>query len=455
MASSRKSRSTEAPASLGAVVAAAIEHEVQPGDTLVTGLSGGVDSVVLLHALRGVSDSLGFLLRAVHVNHGLSANASRWADFCRELCASMNVPVAIEDVDVAGHREQGREGAARAARYAALSRQPGRLLALAHHRDDQAETLLLQLLRGSGAHGLAAMPASAWLGDKRVLRPLLAVSRREIVEYARREGLAWVEDESNEDVALDRNFVRHRLMPAMEERFPGASQRIARSASHLAESAALLEVLGMADVEAAGVDGGLSRSRVQALGPARAKNALRTLCRRSGVAVPHAAALEEFLRQLQSMSRESAPRLDLGDWSLLAYRDRIGLERPFSGEGFSPVDWSGEGTLPLLGLGGVLRFKPVEGRGLNAARLRAEPLTVRVRRGGERLRIHPRRPSRTLKNLFQEKGTPPWRRVSVPLLYCGETLVHVPGVGTACGWEASKGAPGLIVSWEPLDAAPL
>jgi tRNA(Ile)-lysidine synthase len=455
MASSRKSRSTDAPASLGATVAAAIEHEVRPGDTLVTGLSGGVDSVVLLHVLRRLSCSFGFLLRAVHVNHGLSPNAARWADFCRDLCASMNVPFAIEQVEVARHRAHGREGAARAARYEAFSRQPGRLLALAHHRDDQAETLLLQLLRGSGTHGLAAMPGSAWLGEKRLLRPLLAVSRREIVDYARGEGLAWVDDESNEDVALDRNFVRHRLVPALEERFPGASRRIARSASHLAESADLLEVLGTADVEAASVEGGLSRRRIQALGPARAKNALRTLCRRSGVAVPHAAALEEFLRQLQFMSGESAPRLDLGGWSLLAYRDLICLDRPSSAEAFVPIDWSGEGALPLVALGGVLRFKPVEGHGLDASRLRAEPVTVRVRRGGERLRPHADGPSRSLKNLFQEKGTPPWRRVSLPLLYCGETLVHVPGVGTQCGWEAAKGAPGLIVSWEPTGPRPL
>jgi tRNA(Ile)-lysidine synthase len=368
------------------------------------------------------------------------------------------VPLAVEHVDVAPFRHLGREGAARAARYEAFARQPAdfpaNFLVLAHHRDDQAETLLLQLLRGAGLPGLAGMPSSrpAGAAADALLRPFLNVPRSEIESYARARGLQWIEDESNADTALDRNHLRHRVLPLLEERFPGAGQRIARSAAHAAESAGLLAELGRMDLQAAAADDGLDVRALAALGAARAKNALRALCRRADVPAPAAAQLEELWRQLSSSRADARPRADLGPWSFMRYRGRLYLERGAAAPREFCAPWSGESSVPLLELGGVLRFRPEEGRGLSATRLREGPVSIRLRRGGETLRVDERRPRRSLKNLFQERGVPPWRRAALPLVYCGETLVCVPGVADEAAWRASAGERGVMVSWELLPA---
>src|SRR5262249_15565784 len=186
------------------------------------------------------------------------------------------------------------------------------------------------------------------------------------------------------------------------------------------------------------------------LGEARAKNVLRYWCDTHDLEPLSASRLTELLRQLKESRHDSRTSLEAGEWMFLRYRDQLHLLRASSA---APSDlnavWSGENALPLLGLGGVLRFKPEEGRGLSVERLRAGRVTVRLRRGGERLRLDRRRPTRTLKNLFQESGIPPWRRDRLPLVYCGESLVSVPGIGDACDFRAEAGEAGLIVAWEP------
>jgi tRNA(Ile)-lysidine synthase len=448
MENSRKSRSSDAAAGLPGRVADDISPFVSPGSTLLLGLSGGVDSVSLLSVLAGIAGPMRFSLRAVHVNHGISPNAGSWAQFCAELCDSMQVPLAVEAVDVAAFRELGREGAARAARYEAFARHAADFLVLAHHRDDQAETLLVQLLRGAGLPGLSGMPHARVGPERTLLRPFLGVARGDIESFARDRKLRWIEDESNSDTALDRNHLRLRVMPQLEERFPGAAARIARSAGHIAESAALLDELGRMDLDGADTGDGLDIGVLRELGAPRAKNALRALCRLSGCPAPPAAALEELWRQLVSAREAAQPRADIGRWAFLRYRGRLYLEKPAHAPGDFSAAWEGEASLLLVELGGVLRFKPEEGRGLSVSRLRSAPVSIRLRRGGERLRPGEGRPSRTLKNLMQERGVPPWRRAALPLVYCGETLVSVPGVGNEAGWQAARGERGMIVSWE-------
>jgi tRNA(Ile)-lysidine synthase len=434
-------------------VAAAIAPAISPGAHLVLGLSGGVDSVALLSILAGLASSLRFSLRAVHVNHGISPNAGGWAEFCARLCARFGVPLELAPVDIAPYRNLGLEGAARKVRYEVFSSVDADFVVLAQHRDDQAETLLLRLLRGAGLRGLAAMPPMRSLAGTRakLLRPLLDVPRAEIEAFARLHGLEWIEDESNADTVRQRNFLRHEVLPVLEGQFPAARAAIARAAANLGEARELLEALGQGDLENCADGDAVDVPALLRLGEARAKNLLRYWCDREGIEPLSSLRLAELLRQLRKSRADAQTSIAAGKWKFLRYRDRLYLWRTASGLQRDMIEvWNGENALPLLALGGVLKFKPEEGRGLSVGRLRAGRVTVRLRQGGERLRLDPRRPRRTLKNLFQERGVPPWRRDRLPLVYCGDSLVSVPGIGDACEFRAEPGEAGLIVTWEPL-----
>ena len=372
---------------------------------LAVGLSGGVDSVVLLHQLRERQP-----VSAIHVHHGLSPNADAWADFCRKLCRRLAVPLRIEKVSV--KREgKGLEAAARDARYAAFRKSKADVIALAHNLDDQAETVLMNLLRGAGVRGASGMAEYAKLGAKTLWRPLLGVSRKEILAYARKHGLEWVEDESNANEALTRNFVRRSVGPMLEQKFPRWKQSVARAARHFSKKEAGREEL------------------------------LRQYLRSKGLKAPSEAKLAEMLKQLGSGASRIKLRHDGA--TLRTYRGTLFLD-PELASRFSPQEWSGEPRLALPELGGELRFRRVRGRGIA---LEHKPLSVRLRSGGERLQPDPRRPRRTLKNLFQEAGVPPWERERLPLLFSGDELVWVPGLGIDARFQTQADAQGLVPEW--------
>lgn len=363
------------------------------GRRVALGLSGGVDSVVLLDLLRAAAPRHGFRLEAVHVHHGLSPHADDWARFCRALCRQWGIPLAVRRVAVQ-KRGRGLEAAARAARHAVFASHAAPVIALAHQLDDQAETVLLNLLRGAGLRGASAMPGVGRLGGKILLRPLLALPRREIVAYARAHRLQWVEDESNRDVSLTRNFLRLQVGPLLETRFPRWRESLARAARHFSAA------------------------------DANARLALREFLRARGLRAPSEAKLVEMLKQLTGKGARTAIEHDGA--VLRVYRGRVSIgKRP----------------------GGELRLRPVRGRGIDAARLERARVTLRARAGGERLQLDAQRPRRTLKNLFQEAGVPPWRREQLPLLYCDDELVWVPELGVAAGWQAARGARGVVPEW--------
>lgn len=373
-------------------------------------LSGGVDSVTLLFVLKDLLP-----VGAVHVHHGLSPNADAWAAFCRKLCREWRVPLALRRVKV--KREgQGLEAAARRARYEALQKAPFDVVFLAHHRDDQAETVLMNLLRGAGLAGASGMPALSRRGAKTFARPLLQVSRDAILAYARARGLEWIEDESNADESLARNFVRRRLGPLIGSRFPGWRGSLARAARHF------------------------SRRDIGA------EDLLRRFLRDKGLKAPSEAKLVEMLKQLTSAGARTAVGHD--GVTLRVYRGRVVREKPPSAPAaFRPVPWRGERRLALPALGGEIRFRSVRGGGIDADQARGGDFVVRLRSGGERLQPDARRPRRTLKNLFQEAGVPPWRRERLPLLFDGDTLVWAPGLGVEARYQAPGGAPGLLPEW--------
>jgi tRNA(Ile)-lysidine synthase len=365
-------------------------------------LSGGVDSVVLLHKLRNVPG-----ISAVHVHHGLSPNAEAWAAFCRSLCRRLAVPLKVYKVKVQ-NEGRGLEAAARKARYDAFAKVDAHCIALAHNLDDQAETVLMNLLRGAGLRGARGMlPESRYRG-KVLWRPLLELSRAEIVAYARAHALEWVEDESNADEALTRNFIRRRVGPLLGARFPTWKKSLARAARSFAR-----------------VD-------------AKAERLLRNFLRE-----PSEAKLVEMLKQLTAAG--SRTLIEHDGARLRLYRGAIVEDRPAAP--FTPIAWNGEAKLAIPALGGELRFRRVRGKGIA---VHAKPLAVRLRSGGERLQPDARRPRRTLKNLFQEAGVPPWERDRLPMLVRGTDVVWVPGLGVDCRYQTAKNAPGVLPEWRRM-----
>jgi tRNA(Ile)-lysidine synthase len=291
-------------------------------------------------------------------------------------------------------------------------------------------------------------------GGPAFLRPLLDVSREAIETYARSRGLRWVEDESNADETLGRNFVRRRVMPLLRELNPAADANLARSARHLAEADALLGALAAIDAAACTRDGWVRVEALKALGAARARNLLRWIIRANGLETPGSAGLEEILRQVVGARGDASVRFDLGGADLRRYRGGLRVVRP-------QVDktekgewvWQGERVWRLPELGGVMRFGQATGAGLRAAAARAGRLTLQRRVGGESLRPRAGGPRRAVKKLLQEHGIPPWERESLPLVYCNGELVCLPGVAVEAAWQARAGEAGLQVSWEYAGAA--
>ncbi len=457
MASSRKSKPNSFDG-VEATVGAALRPLLFPRAVLVLGLSGGLDSVVLLDVLRRLAGPLDFRLSCVHVNHGISPNARRWAAFCARICKRHNIALALHEVDLAPFRAEGVEAAARRARYQVYAGQEeADFIVLAQHQDDQAETLLLQLLRGAGVKGGAAMPlireqgrAGKGASAAAILRPMLALSRRQIEDYARANKLKWVEDESNADTRYDRNFLRHRVLPVIEEAFPGYRATLARAAGHLAEASLILDQLAETDAKRATKGNKLAVAQLQRLGTPRAKNLMRWLLQRQGATAPEADRLQEGLRQLFEAGDDASVHVLLGDSELRRY---AGCAYLLPALPDPPAQlrrqWDGSRTWLLPELGGALRFTRKQGSGLACARVREQGLSIKLRQGGEKLRLQAKGSTRSLKNLLQEARLPPWERERLPLVYCGETLVVVPGLGVASGWEAGTGEAGWLISWRP------
>ncbi len=432
---------------------------LSPGAAICVGFSGGLDSCVLLDVLARVAPGAGHALRALHVHHGLSPNADAWAAFCGDLCAARGIGLEVERVHVERAAPEGLEAAARAARYAVYARCGGPVVALAHHRDDQAETVLLQILRGTGLKGAAAMPELRALPGCAVqlFRPLLGVCRAALRAHAIGHGLAWIEDESNASPSLDRNFLRHGILPRLDERFPGWREAGARFARHAAAADALLRDLARMDGAPERPGRGL---RVHpGLSQPRRANALRAFLAIEGLAMPSEARLAEMARQLYEAAGDARIRIAHDAATLVRHRGMVQRTAVHpdgpEGEGWR-VEWRGESDIELPGLGRV-RFAAATGEGLGcAAPDEGGGWHFAPRRGGERMRLDRARPSRTVKNLLREAAMPEWRRAGLPLLFRGERVAWVPGIGVAAEFACEPGSPGLVPAWSPPlpDAVP-
>ena len=384
------------------------------GATVWAAFSGGLDSTVLLHRLK----QAGLPLKALHVNHQLQALAARWAEHCRALCAQLDVPIYVMDVKVDARHPGGPEAAAREARYAAFASvmKPGDCLATAHHEDDQAETVLLRLLRGSGVAGLAAMRPVTALPSGVLWRPLLRESRADLRAYAQQHNLSWVEDPHNLDPRYARSFLRGEIFPRLAQRWPQAVEQMARTAEHCAGAVELLDELAAADFRRgvipakAGVRfSGLSVQKVLALPKARRNNLLRYWSTKAGFELPPFDALSRLEKEMLRARPDAAPVLAWGDTELRRFRDSLYLmPRLLPAPKGVVLEWDGRTDLAL---------PPGCGRLQLSSPAKAElPLRVVFVKGGERLKPAGSRYTRTLRNLFQEEAVPPWVRERMPLI---------------------------------------
>ncbi len=424
----------------------------------IIALSGGRDSVTLLDlACRLRAERLPALRRllAVHVNHGLQPAAQDFERHCVALCAARDVALEVRRVTVQG-RGRGIEAAARAARYQALAqvarerRSP--IVLTAHHLDDRIETFLIQWLRGAGPDGLAAFaPARDFDGGVALVRPLAGVARAQIDAYARLRKLAWIDDPSNADPALLRNALRQRVLPALEAVRPGYARSAARAIDLVAEAAATLADVGAADLAyctEGAAPGTLRLDRLAQLAPPRQALAVRRWLAGHDLEAPSRARLQQAIGQSLRARSDARLLVRLGGHELRRHRGLLVLRRP---DGAAPVDaavqWHGEPSVHVAAWNGTLHFEVSEGEGFAPEWLAAAPLQLRARRGGERIRPHIARPTRTLKRAFQDAGIPEYERADLPLVWRGDQLLYVAGVGHDVRLTDADG-PRVRLRWE-------
>lgn len=420
---------------------------------LLIGYSGGLDSHVLLHLCASIPSSYGIDLLAIHVNHGLQEAAADWGKHCQQVCAMLDVACRQVNLDLKPAKGRSLEAEAREWRYAAIQAemQTGDLLLTAHHQDDQAETLLLQLLRGSGVHGLAAMPARIAFGTGYLCRPLLNHSRRELEDYARQQHLSWVDDPSNFNTDFDRNFLRQRVMPLLRERWPALGETVSRSAGHCAEASGLIDDIAADDLTDVLIPETniLRLSALQKLDEVRIRALLRRWIRQSGFRVPNSRRLQEIINQMLTAGDKS-PLIAWEGAEVRRYRDQLYImpPLPISDETLASLSlhWSGEGRLELpVGLGSI-SFERSMG-GISEVHLANRTLTVAFNVDG--LSYCPAKGShrRTLKNFFQQQGIPPWERKRIPMLFADDELVAVGDLLVNAPYIAELSEPGIQLRW--------
>lgn len=411
-----------------------------PSATVRVGFSGGLDSTVLLHWLKHALPA-DAALHAIHVHHGLQAEADDWAAHCRALCADWGIAVQVEHVRIAD-RSRNVEQQAREARHAAFARHlhAGDTLALAHHGDDVAETLLLRLMRGAGTEALGNMAERETRAGYHLWRPLLDSTRAELLAYAQAHALTWVEDASNADTGPDRNFLRQRVLPLLESRFGNVRARLSHSAALLREDADLLRPLIDDALAMCRSEAGLSLHRLRALSPPLQAHVLRAWLQHAGHTAPGAEALREFRRQLAEHTPDDDTRLDGPGYRIALWAGDLHLRPNADAADAAAFDRLWDGRTPLrLPRGGELAW----------AGEAPFPVRVRYRLGGERIRLPGRDMHHAVKKLLSER-LPPWERAALPFVYNDDgELLAVGEVLVSAVLDDLSRRHGIRLRWHP------
>jgi tRNA(Ile)-lysidine synthase len=455
MDGSRRSRPADAGAleAPRAALAAALDRHGLRDATIAVALSGGRDSIALLDAAAEVSPHAGVALLACHVHHGLSAHADAWSAFCATAAARRGIAFNQARVAVKASRRDGVEAAARRERYRALgacARAAGaRAVLLAHHQDDQAETLLLQLVRGAGPRGLAAMPSARIEHGILWLRPWLDLPRAAIEAYCAARDLAWIDDDSNTDARYRRNALRHTVVPVLRALAPGYPATLARAAAHQAEASELLQALAASDAAPFRDERTLARAALTQLPAPRARNVLRWFLHERGLPPPSSARFDALFAQLATAAPDASVRVRHAGCDIGIHRGRIDVHLPPP----EPFELAWTGAAPLVLPHGDLRVDVEGDGGIDLARLFAAEVIVRSRSGGERVHVDAgSAPSRAVRSLMREAALPTWVRAALPLVFADGALAVVPGVAVDVAFRAAPGTRGGSLVWSPRPA---
>jgi tRNA(Ile)-lysidine synthase len=392
--------------------------------------SGGVDSHALLFALAQNRSYLsGIDIRAVHIDHQLTPLSSQWSEHCRHVCEQLQLPFRSIAVDAQPVPGQSPEAKARQARYEAFKTlvKPNHCLLTAHHQDDQAETLFLQLLRGSGPRGLAAMPRSSRFAQGYLARPLLDISREQILQYARHHKLQWIDDISNDNPAYDRNFLRLQVIPLLKQRWPSVAKTVSRSAQLCADTINILDEVAEEDLRHTTGENieRLSMSRLQSLSRERQHNVVRAWLNRLNLPCPPQKTLLHIWQQVIEAEAHATPCLQWPGGEVRRYRDHIFAMSPMPDfDHSSRFEWDVKQPLAIAGAV-TLDTEVARGEGLSVKALQQAKVSIRFRQGGERCQLPKRSGEHSLKNLFQELAVVPWMRERLPLVYVDERLAAI------------------------------
>jgi len=437
-----------------------------PNTPLVVAYSGGVDSQVLLHALSSLIQKQCFLnaITVCHVNHGISENALQWQSFALQQCQHLNLPLKVYQVDIKPQAQHSLEALARDARYQALQsiHNVPSLIITGHHSDDQTETFLLALKRGSGLKGLSAMAYETQQGKDVLLRPLLNVSRSDITDYAKAHELTWIEDESNTDTRFDRNFIRNDIMPLLVKRWPSISSTINRSSEHCLEGQGLLDELANDDLcLCLNDEKKLSVTQLTKLSVARFNNLLRYYLAENHCLMPTSEQLKQLKQQLHAGSDKN-PAVKVGEHYLRRYKDTLHLTSDFQ----IVTDWQQEliafdchqevelpdqlGTLQLS-VGQVehnaTHFHLAKGQQAIALPAQDQQASLRFNHSNPTCLPDYRQHSRSLKKVLQELNIAPWQRKRIPFLYYDNVLVAAVGYFVCQDFLPKKNEPSIIITW--------
>jgi tRNA(Ile)-lysidine synthase len=419
--------------------------------SMTVALSGGVDSVVLLYLLHSLQKKHRFTLNATHVHHGLSKNADKWVKFCEKLSRDLSVPLDVHYVKLPQKKSLGIEGEARRLRYEKLLQSKSDLIVLAHHQDDQAETFLLQLIRGAGVKGLSSM--AHFDGSRRLWRPLLNTPRSAIESYAKQHKLKWVEDESNQNIDFNRNFIRLKVLPILKNRFNNIIKVISRSSSHLSEAQNLLDDLAKLDLKkhlkSINYKHKFQVKTLNKLSLTRAKNVLRYWLEINDQLMPSKDLLDELLRQVLTAKKDAALKIEISkDYEIRRYKDEIYLvQKNHQPHKKYEIIWNGESEINLPN-GTKLTFKKVKGRGISVEKVKDKKLIISNRKGGESFKPDAKRPTKKTKQLLQGSNLPPWERESLPFIFLNESLVCLPGFGVDSKYQTQTSKIGLEIVWK-------
>ena len=414
---------------------------------ILMGFSGGLDSSVLLHLLSQMRAKLNFKLKAIHVHHGLSSSADDWLNFCKEKCKLLDIEFHSEKVKINEKTSLGIEGEARKLRYKAIKETQKDIVALGHHQNDQAETLMLQLLRGAGLKGLAAMPE--FDSKRKFWRPLLNIKKDTLEKYAKDKKIEYIEDESNQDINFDRNFIRKKVLPLIESRYPSSIETMSRSAINISEGHHLNELVALDDSKSVMSDDGkyLFITDLKSLPKIRAINLIRWWLSFNNLLMPSRRNIDELYKQILLIKRDTSLNLKISDdASIRAYNNKLFIVSLDINPSKFDLKWSGQEELYLPNKT-KLQFIKIKEGGLSLSKLGVKTLRVRSRAGGEKLKPFSDQPSRSLKYLFQTADIPIWERGQIPLIFAKNQLVAVPNLAIQHKYKSIKGEEGYQINW--------